>query len=137
MSPTYEPNELTNQFSQYDELKQDTKEVCSRELGDQEEAAWEWDQVWDWAQDTYYDHHYDGVEQQAKFADAAYYRVQSNVDDPDWTEVKQRIADFVLPRHIDVQHSNDMPDYLPGSYTASATEEIVIHAITLELTEDR
>lgn len=137
MDATYEPSELTDQFSRYDELKEATKKRCAKEIGESKETAWEWGNVWDWAQDTYHDYHYEDIEEQVKFADAAYYRVQSNVDQPDWSEVKQRIADFVLPRHVDVQHSDDMPDYLPGRYTFSATEEIVIHAITLEITDDQ
>lgn len=136
MGTRYEPGELDDQFKKYDTLKESVRERVVEEIGGPDDPGWERTNLWDYAQDEYFDFEYDTLEDLAKFADAAYYRVEENIDDPDWSDVKDRIVNFVLPRHVDVRRKNDFPEYLPGSYTSLATQEIVVHAVTLELVQE-
>lgn len=137
METKYAPDELDAQFDTYDQMKKSAEQQVVGELGQKDESEWIRSRVWDYAQAAYYQNEPDSLEETAKLADAAYYRVEKNIENPDWSEAKNRITNFVLPGHVDVQTSGeDLPDYLPGNYTSPVTMEIVAHAISLELVSE-
>jgi len=129
MDPNYDFEELDEELKLYEDLKS----RVNKRLGTDGEN----EDVWAIVQDEYIRSiENKSLEQLAKLSAAAYYSVERNLDDPDWSEVEDRIVDFVLDRHRDVRESHHISNYLPGKYTGRATQEIVIHSIYLELTED-
>ena len=80
--------------------------------------------------------HYDKLEDYAKLAEAAYIQVEHKVEDKDWRDVQDRIANYTLWRDNGHRQQHEMTVYLPSKYTTSATREIVKHSIVLDLTTD-
>jgi hypothetical protein len=148
MGLTYNQDDIKEQSKVYTEFKKSVENRV-QELSDVSDSDrdklnnWEWDQldnseeweaVWATAQDIYPDIiEYESPDDLAKLAEAAYYSVEEQLDDADWTRVQDRIVDFTFCRHQDVQDAHDITAYLPAWYASDATQEIVIHAVTLEL----
>lgn len=79
---------------------------------------------------------YGKLEDYAKLAEAAYIQVEYKVEHTDWRDVQDRIVNYTLWRDDAHRQQHDMTAYLPSKYTTSATKEIVVHSIILDLTTD-
>lgn len=137
MGTRYSDAELEKYTEDYQDIKSGAEEIFEEEVDTPDEAHEE--KLWEFVQSQYHKKvEYDRLEDYAKLAEAAYVQVEHKVDHTDWRDVQDRIVNYTLWRDHPVGHreEHDMTAYLPSSYTISATEEIVIHSIVLDLTTD-
>lgn len=107
----------------YSNIVDETRQHIMEEHG--EDGLSDPNLVWETAQSAPSYMKNNGLEDILKLSDTVYDEFAREVD---WSSCTQRIKQYSAPS------GNSIMDYLPTNYTREAGEEIILHAVTYEIT---